>query len=612
MGLRAALFAIFLAVSTPALAQDRVALVIGNDRYANLPADRQLNKAVNDARAVGGALEKLGFKVIRGENLNRAQMVDHVFSFTQAIKPGDTAIVFFAGHGVSFSGGNYLLPTDIPLPKQGEETRARNLSLGEADIVADIQERKPRVVVMMLDACRDNPFRQPGLTRSIGNESGLARGREAEGVFSIYSAGFGQTALDSLGTGDRSPNSIFTRALVPALSRTDVHLADLVIDMREEVARLAATVGHQQYPAYYDQTRGGRVYLAGRPAPAPVAPSPPAAPPVVSPPVAAAPPATVVPPQTPPQPPAAQKPPVIAALPSATSQSAVALREVWSRRMESGLFTATMSRDGRMLAVARFDVDLVDADNGKLLRSIAAHKGAVNAVTFSPDGKLLASASDARDLKLWDASTGALIRTFESRSDPYNSIAFSPDGLRLAAGSGKSISIWEVSGRLIRTFTADDIAVRAFAFSPDGKFIAAGGAYFSLWDANSGKLVRKFPGRPGLVHSIVYSSDGRRLATGGSNPNGSVEIWDPNVGASVRLLSDLKSEVETVAISPDGRHVLSGGIDKLVRIWNSETGQLLATIDGNTEKVRSITYSADGRRVMWGDWAGPVRVFASQ
>ena len=247
-----------------ALGQDRVALVIGNDRYRNLPEDRQLAKAVNDARAVGNTLEGLGFKVIRGENLDRTQMVDHLFRFSQAIKPGDTAVVFFAGHGVSFSGGNFLLPTDIPLPKQGEEARARNLALGEGDIIADIQERKPRVLVMILDACRDNPFKQPGVTRSIGGEAGLARGREAEGVFSIYSAGFGQTALDRLNDEDRSPNSVFTRALVPALQRTDAHLADIVIDMREDVARLAASIGHQQYPAYYDQTRGGRLYLASR------------------------------------------------------------------------------------------------------------------------------------------------------------------------------------------------------------------------------------------------------------------------------------------------------------------------------------------------------------
>ena len=262
-------------------AQNRVALVIGNDRYPNLPADRQLQKAVNDARAMGNALQQLGFSVIRGENLDRGQIVDHIVRFTRAIKPGDIALVFFAGHGVSLSGANYLLPADIPLPQQGEEIRVRNMALGESDLVADIQAAKPRVLIMVLDACRDNPFRQAGLIRSVGNQAGLSRSREAEGVFTIYSAGFGQAALDRLGDADRSPNSVFTRVLIPALARTDAHLADIVIDLREEVARLAATIGHEQYPAYYDQTRGGRIFLAQQRRPAaPRAPQVAAAPPL--------------------------------------------------------------------------------------------------------------------------------------------------------------------------------------------------------------------------------------------------------------------------------------------------------------------------------------------
>lgn len=253
-----------LTFSLSALAQDRVALVIGNDRYSNLPADKQLAKAVNDASAVGAALEKIGFTVIRGENLDRQGMIDRVFAFTQKIKPGDTAVMFYAGHGIAVSGGNYLLPTDVRPAAPGEEARVRNMAIGEADIVADIQEKKARVTVLMLDACRDNPFRQPGLTRSVGVSRGLTRAAEGEGVFSVYSAGFGQAALDSLGPDDKSPNSVFTRVLAPALSRTDAALSDLIIDVRESVAKLAATIDHQQYPAYYDQTRGGRVYLAPR------------------------------------------------------------------------------------------------------------------------------------------------------------------------------------------------------------------------------------------------------------------------------------------------------------------------------------------------------------
>lgn len=273
-------------------AQDRYALVIGNNLYTHLGSDKQLSKAVNDARSVGDALQKIGFKVIRGENLDRQAMVDRIFTFTQQIKQGDIAVLFFAGHGVAISGGNYLLPSDVRSAAPGEEARVRNMAIGEADIVADIQEKKARVAVLLLDACRDNPFRQPGLLRSAGENAGLTRGREGEGVFAVYSAGFGQSALDSLGSNDTSQNSVFTRVLVPALGRTDAHLGDIVVDMREEVAKLAATVNHQQFPAYYDQTRGGRVYLAprGTAAPAPVTPQAAAPPPVVVSPPPAAPP----------------------------------------------------------------------------------------------------------------------------------------------------------------------------------------------------------------------------------------------------------------------------------------------------------------------------------
>src|ERR1700686_2567982 len=98
----------------PGRADKRVALVIGNDRYANLPADEQLRKAVNDARAVGDALSGIGFQVIRGENLGRQALLAKFDEFTQKLEPGDTAFFFFAGHGVAVGGGNYIMPTDVP------------------------------------------------------------------------------------------------------------------------------------------------------------------------------------------------------------------------------------------------------------------------------------------------------------------------------------------------------------------------------------------------------------------------------------------------------------------------------------------------------------------
>jgi formylglycine-generating enzyme required for sulfatase activity len=261
----------------PAYAEKRFALVIGNDRYPNLAANEQLKKAVNDARAVGDALRRLGFEVIRGENLGRQALVDKLDELTRKLSPGDTAFFFFAGHGVAISGGNFILPSDVPNVDGGQETRLARAALGESDIVADLQARGVRVAVVVLDACRNNPFKRPGV-RSVGGERGFVRSDPVRGVFSLYSAGVGQTALDRLSDTDGNPNSVFTRVLVPALGKSGLHLSDLAFEVREEVARLAATIGHDQRPASYDETIGGRVYLGGTPAAAAAPPAPVAAP----------------------------------------------------------------------------------------------------------------------------------------------------------------------------------------------------------------------------------------------------------------------------------------------------------------------------------------------
>jgi formylglycine-generating enzyme required for sulfatase activity len=249
---------------TPAHAEKRVALVIGNDRYANLAANEQLQKAVNDARAVSGALRQIGFEVIPGENLGRQAMLARLDETAQRLSTGDTVFFFFAGHGVAVDGLNYILPADVPVVGTGQITSLTGASIREEDIAAALMRTGARVAVVVLDACRNNPFTSAG-TRGVGGERGLAPHEPPSGVFTLYSAGRGERALDVLYDGDRNPNSVFTRVLLPALARADLDLPGLAVEVREEVVRLARTVNHVQRPSYYDETIGGRVYLAGPP-----------------------------------------------------------------------------------------------------------------------------------------------------------------------------------------------------------------------------------------------------------------------------------------------------------------------------------------------------------
>jgi formylglycine-generating enzyme required for sulfatase activity len=251
-------------------AEKRVALVVGNDSYLNLAVDRQLLNAAHDAQAVGDALAKIGFTVVRGANLGRQGMIDKLAELTSQLQPGDTAAFFYAGHGVAIGGVNYLVPSDVPAVTPDAEARVRGASIAEADVVAELEAKGVRVALLVLDACRDNPFPRTA-TRSIGSTRGLVDAKPARGVFTIYSAGIGQTALDRLGPNDPTQDSVFTRVFVDELAKPGIDLTSLAVETRERVAQLASQAKdsagqpepHEQTPAYYDQTVGGRIYLAG-------------------------------------------------------------------------------------------------------------------------------------------------------------------------------------------------------------------------------------------------------------------------------------------------------------------------------------------------------------
>lgn len=239
--------------------QKRLALVIGIDRYPNLPSDHQLQKAVNDARGVKSTLVDLDFEVHEGINLGQRDMVHAIDSVTAQIEPGDTMFFFFAGHGIEIKGQNWLLPGDVPPAEEGHETLIKGSSLLAIDIIQIFREKGARLVVAVLDACRNNPFNQPG-GRSLKFGRGLARMEAVEGTFILYSAAANQEARDSLHGDDKDPNSVFTRVLLPQLKQPNLTLVDLAKTVQQEVYNLAMTVGHKQEPAYYDGVRGHIVF----------------------------------------------------------------------------------------------------------------------------------------------------------------------------------------------------------------------------------------------------------------------------------------------------------------------------------------------------------------
>ncbi len=270
---------VFLICTFAPAAAKRVALVIGNDDYVEVA---KLKKAANDAHSMANALTAVGFDVITTTNLGRREMNRHLQTFVSRLEAGDEALFFFAGHGIEIEGRNYLLPTDIPNAKPGKEDFVKAESIPVDQILDSIRSRGTRVSILVLDACRNNPFPSVG-TRSLGGSRGLARMPAAEGTFIMYSAGVGQTALDRLSDEDSSPNSIFTRSLVPLIRQPGFSLTKTARQLRREVQKLAATVSHDQRPAYYDEVTGDFFFnknaaaTTSEPAVEPASPADPAA-----------------------------------------------------------------------------------------------------------------------------------------------------------------------------------------------------------------------------------------------------------------------------------------------------------------------------------------------
>lgn len=225
-------------------ATKRIAFVVGNDDYATLP---KLQRAANGARAIGMALEKIGFTVIAGENLARRAMSRQLAEFRRQLEPGDEALFFFAGHAVRYRGRNFLLPVDFPKSDQSE-IDVEFVGIALDAVLRSITMRRARVGVVILDASRFNPL--PTCTRCIPRH-GLARVDIPLDLFLLYSASVGRAALDKLSHDDRDPHSLFVRSLIPLLKDPKLTIHAVAKRLQHDVHALAQTVGFDQRPAYF-------------------------------------------------------------------------------------------------------------------------------------------------------------------------------------------------------------------------------------------------------------------------------------------------------------------------------------------------------------------------
>ena len=267
-------------------------------------------------------------------------------------------------------------------------------------------------------------------------------------------------------------------------------------------------------------------------------------------------------------------------------------------------FSFSPDEDSRILASGGVDgtVRLWNVDTMKETGSLE-HTGIVYSVSFSPDGKTLASAGDT--LRLWNLDTMKEIGALIGHSDWVSSVTFSPDGKALASVGGRrgdrELVLWDVEGRREIAWyehISDDISI---SFSPDSKTLASmsydyGAVY--LWDVATGKKENITVTRhTDDVTTASFSPDSKTLASGGKDET--VRLWDVETRTEIGTLNGHAGWVTSVSFSPvrDSDMLASGGYDGTVRLWDVKDPSEIATLTGHTDSVRSVIFSPNGKRL---------------
>jgi WD40 repeat protein len=341
-----------------------------------------------------------------------------------------------------------------------------------------------------------------------------------------------------------------------------------------------------------------------------------------------------------------------------------ALARLGTTRFRPGhnVLSMAYAPDGRLLATAGGPIlHLWDARTGRLVRQFEANpKGAVYAVRFSPNGKLLATAIWENQAVVWDAATCRELARMQGHEQDVQCLAFAPDGKRLVTGSWDgTVRLWDVAtGHQIRSLKVGH-AVWAAAYAPDGRTVVSGSddGVVRIWDANDGRELQRLDANNGWVDALAYAPDGRTLAAGTlrnlPHEGGEVHIWDlatcretrqwklpcgvgsvayskdgrtlavaeRSQGADAFVAEAFILDVATrkklrtlpvrggwgvLAYSPDGRTLAVGSQDS-VQLWNPNTGQDVTGVNGHRAGVIGLAFASDDKTLFSASSDGTVR-----
>ncbi|KAL4067061.1 WD40-repeat-containing domain protein [Scleroderma yunnanense] len=316
---------------------------------------------------------------------------------------------------------------------------------------------------------------------------------------------------------------------------------------------------------------------------------------------------------------------------------------------ESVVCCVRFSADGKYLATGcNRTAQIYDTKTGNktcVLADDSAGKSGdlyIRSVCFSPDGKLLATGAEDKQIRIWDIAKKRIVNIFDGHQQEIYSLDFSHDGRLIVSGSGdKTARIWDMADRTPKVLTINDpdsmnndAGVTSVAISPNGQLVAAGSldTIVRIWDVASGILVERLRGHRDSVYSVAFTPDGNGLVSGSLDKT--LKYWDVSglvAGGAKRkdATANGKKDLEkssqctmnfvghtdyvlSVAVSHDGQWVVSGSKDRGVQFWDAHSATVQCMLQGHKNSVISIDLSPAGNVLATGSGDWQARIWSYQ
>ncbi|HAJ60434.1 MAG TPA: hypothetical protein DCP31_15155, partial [Cyanobacteria bacterium UBA8543] len=273
----------------------------------------------------------------------------------------------------------------------------------------------------------------------------------------------------------------------------------------------------------------------------------------------------------------------------------------------------TLTPDGQQVISASADGTLKvwDAKSGQSLRAWQGHTAPVNAVTLTPDGQQAVSVSADGTMRVWDIKTGQSLPTVEGHTAPVNAVAVTPDGQQVISASLDGIlRVWDLkNGKSIRTLEGHTASVNAVAVTPKGQQVvsALNDGNLIIWDAKSGQSLSTLEGHTAPVLGVAVTPDGQQAVS--ASADSTLRVWDLKNGTSSRALEGHTAPVNAVAVTPNGQQAISASADGTLKVWDLNSTQLQRTWRGHTSPVNAVAVTPNGQQVLSASSDGALRVW---